>query len=153
MSSAQTAFLRHIDERALAVVVKQAALAHAGYKHVGKSVVVEIRYRHTHSIHLDVQARAPGDIAERSVAIVVVQPERGAPLFVAGPIHPIDQNDVLPAIIIVIEKGAAGAERFRKILAAERAAIVLEINAGWRSNLYQTKRQRRLGIRPSGCSK
>ncbi len=42
----------------------------------------------------------------------------------------VDQQNVLPAVAIVVEKGAAGAESFRQELAAERAAVVLKLDSG-----------------------
>ena len=54
---------------------------------------------------------------------------RALPL-VAGPIHPVDEQDVLPAVGVVIEKCATGAESLGKQLAAVGAAVVLEMDSG-----------------------
>ena len=48
----------------------------------------------------------------------------------AWPVHPVDQQDVLPAIGVVIEKRAAGPERLRQQLAAISAAVVPELQPG-----------------------
>ena len=46
------------------------------------------------------------------------------------PVRRIDEHNVLPTIVVVVEKGAAISERFRKIFLPERAAVVFEMNAG-----------------------
>ncbi len=59
--------------------------------------------------------------------------------LVAGPVHAVDQQDVLPAVAIVIEEGAAGAQRFRQELAAEGAAVVMEVEAGGLGDIGETE--------------
>jgi hypothetical protein len=44
----------------------------------------------------------------------------------SGQSHRVDEQDVLPAVVIVVEKRAAGADRLREILLAEGAAVVFE---------------------------
>ena len=48
----------------------------------------------------------------------------------AWPVHAINKENVLPAVAVIVEKGAAGAERLRKKLASVGAAVVLELDAG-----------------------
>ena len=62
---------------------------------------------------------------------------RGA--FVAGPVHAVDQQDVLPAVVIVIEERAAGAESFGEEFAAVGAGIVVEVDAGGGGDVYQAE--------------
>ena len=80
-----------------------------------------------------------GDIGERAVAIVAVEAQRGALAFVARPIHAVDQQDVEPAVAVVIEKGAARAQGFGQILGAEGAAVVPEIDARRSGDVRQTE--------------
>ena len=70
-----------------------------------------------------------GDVGESSVAIVAIEPQCVCLPLVAGPIHAVDQQNVLPAVVVVVEESAAGAECFRKKLAAVSAAVVLKLNA------------------------
>ena len=60
-------------------------------------------------------------------------------LLVAGPIGAVDQQNVLPAVAIIVEKGAAGAESLRQKLAAESSAVVLELNSGGAGHIGETK--------------
>ena len=59
--------------------------------------------------------------------------------LVAGPIHAVDQQDIQPAVAVVIEKRATGAERFRKIFRAERSAVVPEVDAGRSGDVGEAK--------------
>ena len=47
-----------------------------------------------------------------------------------GPIHGIDEEDVLPAVVVVVENADTAAHGFRQILLPEGAAVVLEVDAG-----------------------
>ena len=99
---------------AFAGIVEQTILPHAGDENVREAVVVVIANGHAHAIHFDIQPGMRSYISESAVAVVAIEPQRGAPLLVAGPIHAIDQQNVLPAVAVVIEKGAAGAQSFRQ---------------------------------------
>ena len=67
-------------------------------------------------------------IGESPIAVVAIERERALLAVMSRPIHAIDQQDVLPAIAVVIEKGAAGAECLREKLAAEGTAAVTKAN-------------------------
>ena len=141
----QPAGVGHIHKRSLAGIVEEPVLPHAGDQDVGKSVIVIIANGDAHSVHFHVQPDAGSDVGKCTVPVVAVEPQRGAPLLVAGPIHPIDQKDVLPAVAVIVEKGAAGTQCLRKELAAKCAAVVLELNAGTGSyiNKAEAGRSRR----------
>ena len=48
----------------------------------------------------------------------------------ARPVHAVDEQDVLPAVGVVVEERAAGAQRLGQQLAAVRAAVVAELESG-----------------------
>src|SRR5882762_7562338 len=114
LTHAQATGARYIEKSSLARVAKQPVLPHASDQDIGKAVIVIVTDCDAHSVHLDIEARGFCHVSERAVAIVFVEPRRGAETFVAGPIHSIDQQDILPAIRVIIEEDAARAERFRK---------------------------------------
>jgi len=58
---------------------------------------------------------------------------------VAGPVHGVDEENVWPAVGVVIEEGAAGTESFGEKLAAVGAAVVVEINASLRGDVGELK--------------
>src|ERR1700726_4940306 len=104
---------------AFAGILEQPVLPDTGDQDVGKSIVVVVADGDTHPIHLNCESSSLGDIRERPVAVVTIQPRRGALLFVAGPIHSIDKEYVQPAVAVVIEKSASGPQRLGQVLRAE----------------------------------
>ena len=72
---------------------------------------------------------APRHIRERAVATVAVKTQRGPLPLVPGPVHGVDQQNVLPAVGVVVEKRTAGTERLGKQFAAVCTAVVLKENA------------------------
>ena len=130
VAPAEAARLRDVDERALAGVAEQPVLADAGDEEVGKAVVVVVADGDAHAVHLDVEARRARHVGERAVAVVAIEPQRRSLRRVARPVHAVDQQDVLPAVGVVVEKRAAGAQRLGQELAAVGAAVVAELEAG-----------------------
>ena len=129
----------YVDESSFAGVAEEPVLAHASDENVGKTVVVVIANRDAHAIHFDIESGARRHVGESSVAVVVVEAQRGAALLVARPVRAIDQQNVLPAVAIVIEEGAAGAQSFGQEFSAEGAAVVLEMNARLSGDIGETK--------------
>ena len=97
---------------------------------VGKAVVVEVADGDAHAVELDVEAGGARDVGERAVAVVAVEAQRRSLPLVPGPVHAVDEQDVLPAVAVVVEERAARAERLGQELAAVRAAVVAEGEAG-----------------------
>src|ERR1700728_1952540 len=86
-----------------------------------------------------------GDIGEGSIAIIVIEAQRGPGFLVAWPVAAVDQQNVLPPIAIVVEKGAARAQSFGEKFPAEGSAIVWEVNARWPGHVGEVKSQRGRG--------
>ena len=143
----EAAALRDVDEPALAGIAEQAVLTDAGHQQVGEPVVVPVADRHAHPVHLDIQARGARDVRERAVAVVAIEREGRSLPGVAGPIHAVDEQDVLPAVGVVIQEGAPGAERFRQELAAVCAAVVRECDA--RRRRSRLSGESRAPVRPA----
>ena len=59
-----------------------------------------------------------------------------------GPVHAADQEDVLPAIVVVVQEGAAAAQRFREQAASVGAAVVAEVEAGCRGDVDEAEARR-----------
>ena len=119
--------------------------AHAGDQDVWEAVVVVVADRNPHPVELHVETGAGGDVGEGAIAVIVVEAKRGTRLLVTGPVGSVDQQNVRPAIAIVVEKGASGAESFGQELPAEGSAVVVELNARLRRNVGQPH----CGSRPS----
>ena len=115
---------------------------------IGKPVVVEVADRDPHPVDFHVEAGGAGHVGERAVAVVAVQPERRPLPLVTGPVHAVDQQDVLPPVAVVVEEGATRAERFRQEGAAEAAVVVTERQPGRGGDVDQLEWRRRGPLRP-----
>src|ERR1700730_2368908 len=106
--------------------------AHRREVEVVEAIVVVVGNRAAEAIGFDGEPGLLSDVGEGAVVIVVV--ERGERLGaggMAGPVHGIDEEDVLPAVIVVIEKTNAAAHGFGKIFFTEGAGVVLEMDASF----------------------
>ena len=99
------------------------------------AVVVVVADSAAHAIHLNVEAGLFGDVGECSVVVVAIECRVGLALRVAGPIHRVDKEDVLPAVVVVVDEADAAAHGFRKILFAESAAVAREMDSCLRSDV------------------
>ena len=63
------------------------------------------------------------------------------------PIRAVHQQNIQPAIAVIIEKRAARAEGFRKILGSESAVVVMEADAGLGGDVGQSETRIRGGRR------
>jgi len=120
---------RDVNKCSFTGVSKKPALANAADENVRKAIIIVVADRDAHAVHLDVQACGLGYVRKCSVAIVAIEPQGGALPLVSGPVHSIDEQNVLPAIAVVVEEGAARSQCFRKELAAIASRIVAELNA------------------------
>ena len=92
---------------AFACVLKQTVLPYGGDENIRKAVIVVIRDGHTHAVQLDGQASFVGYISKCSVAVIAIELEGGGSALVTRPIHSVNQQNIQPAVAIVIEKRAA----------------------------------------------
>src|SRR5690242_3862873 len=141
LAAEETTGTRGVYKSTLAGIAEETALANASDKNVGKSIVVVIPDSRTHSVHFDVQASALCDVSKRAVAIVAVELQGRALALVAGPVHAVQEQDVLPTVGVVIQERAARAERFGKQLSTVRAGVVLKLDSRSRSDVGESKAQ------------
>ena len=120
-------FLGHVGEGAVVVVAVEAVLAEVGDKDVGPAVVVKVANGHTEAPAVVGHAGLRGHVGKRSV--VVVMEERGvrrrglAGERVIG--RAIDEVDVEPAVVVVVDKAHAGAVGLQDVLFGAGAHHVL----------------------------
>src|SRR4029078_8122858 len=112
---------------------------YAGQQNVRKTIVVIVADRDTHAVHFEIETSLAGDISEGSIAIVVIEAQGAAGALVLGPVHSVDQQNVLPTIGVVIEKGTTGTQRLGKRLSAESSTVVVEFKPRLFSDVYEAK--------------
>src|ERR1700758_2229475 len=86
------------------------------------AVIVVIADGASHSVHFDIEAGLAGDIREGSVVIVVIEGGVGIAGFVAGPVHGVDEENVLPAVVVIVDEAGSAAHGFRKIFSPKSSA-------------------------------
>ena len=70
------------------------------------------------------------------------------------PIHSVDEEDVRPAVVVIVDKRAARPQRFRQILLAEGTGVVHEPDASGLRNVAKLNPLRRVlesALRRSQC--
>src|SRR5262249_28738734 len=106
--------LRDVSESPVAVVAIQPVLAEIGDVEVFPPVIVEIPDTHALPPSLIRHARFISDIGKRAVAVVTI--ERGARRLRLSAQRTerraVNQVDIQPAVVVIINKGAARARRF-----------------------------------------
>ncbi len=118
-------------DKAPALIAQQAVLAERRDIHIRPAVVVVITGGGTHAVTAEGQSGLRGDIREPAVAVVAVQGRRGRlALLVAGEPVRVDQQQVLVAVVVVIEEGETAANALRHEFFSVGTAGVHETDAG-----------------------
>src|SRR5579871_1972133 len=117
--------LSDVGEGAVSVISIEFVLAIVSYKKIFKSIVVVIANTDAASPSTIEQPRFLGDVCKRAVSIIVVQTIAGTRKTSFQP-TPAKEEDVHPAVIVVIEKGASTAVEFHDVL----DVIGLAVNHG-----------------------
>ncbi len=124
-------FFGDVGEGAVAVVAIEDAATVLRDVEIGEAVGVVVAYSDAHAIAAAGDASFLCDVGEGAVAIVVVEgvaEGNGRSPKIAG--AAVDQIDVDPAVVVVVEEGAAGAGGFGEIFLEGVATGVDEIYAG-----------------------
>ncbi len=128
---------------AVALVVKEVIAVQGGDVDIVAAIVVVIANSAPHAIHLEVEARLFCHILEGPVVLVVIKRGIGCECVMTGPVHAVHEENVLPAVIVVVEHAHAAAHGFGKVLLPERTAVVFEMNPCQRRDIDQANRPRR----------
>ncbi len=106
--------------------MEEAVLANGGDVDIRKAVVIVIGDGDAQAVHFDRKARALRHIGKGAVAVVPVKLHGGALALVARPVATIDEKDIEPSVVIVIEKRAARSHGFGQEFRAISAAVVVD---------------------------
>ena len=105
--------LGHVAERSVVIVLVKDAAPVSGHQHVRPAVVVVVPYGDAHAEIGPGHSGLFRDVGKCSIAVVLVQGiahRLGWLPKVAG--ATIHQEDIHPAVVVIIQKGAARAQRF-----------------------------------------
>ena len=141
--------LRDIGERAVAVVAVQTRTAARSDEDVREPVVVVVPDGNAHPERSSPDAGPLGDVRERAVAVVLVERvfERLLrSIEVAG--AAVDEVDVHPPVVVVIEERAARAQGFRQEARRRHRVLVDPADSARRGgNFFEERRRVERGCR------
>src|SRR5262249_30663831 len=116
---------RDVGEGAVTIIAQQPRLPIPGNEQILGAVVVVIGGCHAHTVEGDGETSALRDILKGAIAPVAVQAHGGLWLLaLAGPLAAVDQQDIGPAIPIVIKKSTTSTDGFRVPLLASGAGFM-----------------------------
>ncbi|MFM1942443.1 MAG: hypothetical protein RI897_1425 [Verrucomicrobiota bacterium] len=127
-----------IEEAAVAEVFEEVVGAGGGDEDVGESVVIVVPGGDAHAVAGEVEAGVGSGVGEVALAVVEVEVVGGCGcgrVGLPGPEVSIDEEEVLQAIVVVIEGGNAAAHGFGQEFIAVGAVGVGEGDAGWGGDL------------------
>src|SRR5262249_25657675 len=109
-------FRRNIGKCTIAIVVIQDAARVLRDVEIRKSIAVVIAYSNTHAIRVSRHTGLGGHVGESAVPVVVVKGIaqrlfRGEKVALPA----VDQIDIHPAVVVVVDESAAGTHGFRLI--------------------------------------
>src|SRR5580704_1755289 len=96
------------------------------------AIVIVIADCAAHAVKLDIQMGLVGYVSERPVVIVVIESRVGFVRCVLRPIFGVNEQDVLIAVIVVVDEAGSAAHCFGEIFLSEGAIVVLEMDFGLR---------------------
>ena len=98
----------HVKEGPIALVLKEPVGFKAADVNIRVFVVIVICDSDSHAVERHCQANGFGDIGERAVAVVAIKCHRlPSSCWMPWPIFAVDKEDILPAIQVIVQKGAA----------------------------------------------
>src|SRR5260370_29257910 len=119
--AAHAGFLCHVEEAAMAFVVEKMIATDSGDENVGQAVIVIIADGDAHPVKTYLETGTGGNVWKMPVAVIVVK-RHGGRLFafrhMARPIGGIDEQQILAARVVVVEKSPATAHRLVQQLIA-----------------------------------
>ena len=122
---------RDIGEDAVAAVAIQDVRAEVRDVEIDPAVVVVVAGAGAHPVLAMADARSIGHVLERAVAAIPVQ---AVPRLLRhrriGERATVDEEDVDPAVVVVVEEQPARADGFDQVFVGARAVDVAEVDAG-----------------------
>src|ERR1700730_7950212 len=107
------------------------------YINIGIAIIVIVPDRAPHPIHFDREPRSARHLRKRAIVIVVMQRRKRFAILMLRPIPGVHEQNVLPPVIVVVQKTDSTAHRFRQILFSKGSAVMPEMNGGPLSNVRE----------------
>ena len=133
-----TGWLCDVNESTIAAVLEESVRFKATDIDVWVAVVVVIGDSGTHPVKWDSEPRGFSDIGEGVVSVVAIECHR-LPFLgrIAFPILSVDEEDVLPSVGVVVDKGASCPHCFWEVFLSEGAGVMDKVDACCRSDVSE----------------
>jgi len=145
---------RHITECAVAIVAIERVAPVVGDEDVAVAVVLDVADDAGHPVAAVATSGRVGHVAEGAVAVVAIKMIADADMSIFGrlivqslQVAAIDQVEIQPAVLVVVEEGASGAGRLDDVAHLRVSEAVLKADAGGRGNIDEDRQVGRLGLR------
>ena len=119
----------HVGEGPVAVVVIENVTVEVRDVEIDIPVIVVVGRDGSHPVRCVFQSSLLGHVGERAVAVVAVEAILSAGAAVGWKRARLDDVEVHPAIVVVIEPGHARSHRLGKLVCRRRPAVVQELQA------------------------
>ena len=125
-------FGRNVAEGAVPVVAIEPIGSEVGDVDVPVAVIVVVANGNPHAIGaVSLQPRPGGHLLETAVGQVAIERVANRPGGAGvGRQASVDQQNIQPPVVVVVEQGASGAYRLHQVLLVGSASLVPEIDAG-----------------------
>ena len=125
-------FFGDVGEGAVSVVAVKNAAAILGDVQIGKTVAVVVTDSDTHTVAASGDAGFFGDVGESSIAVILIECVAQRRIGIEEiAFAAVDEINVHPAVVVVVEEGAARACGFRKIVFRRTPVYVSPGNSGF----------------------
>src|SRR5262249_41798455 len=114
----------------MALIVEEMASANRSNVDVVVTIVVVVTYDAAEAVHFDRDTGLGSHIGEGAVMVVVIERRVRLAGFVRGPVHRVDEQDVGPTVIVIVDHADTRAHGFGQKLLSVCTAVVLEVDAG-----------------------
>src|SRR6266516_3862185 len=144
---------RHVLEPAVAAIVQQLVLSHAGDEEIDVTVVVVVGRGGPHGIPDTSYACVVGDVRKPHPAVVAIETVgvNGGCFLERRRLRAVREEDVGPAVTVVVEDGKPAGRTFDEVFAGTGGVMVDELQTGRGGDLAQVHgpwRRRRLDCEP-----
>src|SRR5262249_52710248 len=99
------------------------------------AVVVVVAHRDSKPKHWNREPRFRSHVRERAIVVIAIQLQRGLSTGPARPVLAIDQQNVRPSVVVIINEGATRPQGFREIFFSERAVVVRKPDSSLRGDI------------------
>src|SRR5882724_7506589 len=142
---------RDVAKRSVTIIFIKEGTSKTGDIEVVPAVVVVIPYRRSKAPAALCQAGLLRHVGERPVMVVVIQlARRASARFQIFEGRTVDQENVRPAVVVIVDKSNAPAQRFHDVQLLRAAARQMKVDPRGARHVHERRHRSRLPLRGRG---